>query len=383
MFGSNMLDVAIGMTFIYLLLSLICSAGNELLEGLLKNRAAALERGLRELLDPNTAVSPNGIVADLYRHPLINGLYKGTYDQFVASKNVPLLGWLRRPSLPSYIPARTFALALMDTVLPAENTPSGAADATAAPAANATSATALNPLQNLRAAVEGLEFEQTKKALLALIDAAGNDVSKARENIENWFNSSMDRVSGWYKRRSQTIILIIGFAVAIGVNADSIILVKGLISDKTMREALVASAQAYAKENSAAPAAVPAVPLPAVTKNDTPDECMRDPNGPDCRIVKNLQRINSLGLPIGWDVTSTDLLHRWPGRRWSTCPNPPGPCEESGWRAQIPSHALGWFITALAVSLGAPFWFDLLNKFVVVRSTVKPHEKSPEEKSKQ
>jgi hypothetical protein len=43
---------------------------------------------------------------------------------------------------------------------------------------------------------------------------------------------------------------------------------------------------------------------------------------------------------------------------------------------------IGWSITALALSLGAPFWFDLLNKFIVVRATVKPKEKSPEEPSK-
>ena len=43
--------------------------------------------------------------------------------------------------------------------------------------------------------------------------------------------------------------------------------------------------------------------------------------------------------------------------------------------------ALGWIITALAAAVGAPFWFDLLNKVMVIRSTVKPHEKSPEESS--
>jgi hypothetical protein len=42
---------------------------------------------------------------------------------------------------------------------------------------------------------------------------------------------------------------------------------------------------------------------------------------------------------------------------------------------------LGWLITALAVMLGAPFWFDVLNKFMVIRSTVKPREKSQEEGS--
>lgn len=56
----------------------------------------------------------------------------------------------------------------------------------------------------------------------------------------------------------------------------------------------------------------------------------------------------------------------------------------------MPSSFWGWVLkifglalTATAASLGAPFWFDLLNKFIVVRSTVKPHEKSQEEPSKQ
>jgi hypothetical protein len=43
---------------------------------------------------------------------------------------------------------------------------------------------------------------------------------------------------------------------------------------------------------------------------------------------------------------------------------------------------LGWIITSIALSLGAPFWFDTLNKFMVVRSTVKPQEKSQTDKTK-
>ena len=46
------------------------------------------------------------------------------------------------------------------------------------------------------------------------------------------------------------------------------------------------------------------------------------------------------------------------------------------------AHWLGWLLTAMAISLGAPFWFDMLNKLIVVRSTVKPHEKSKEQESK-
>jgi hypothetical protein len=43
---------------------------------------------------------------------------------------------------------------------------------------------------------------------------------------------------------------------------------------------------------------------------------------------------------------------------------------------------VGWLVTAFAIMLGAPFWFDVLNKFMVIRSTIKPHEKSKEEASK-
>ena len=76
---------------------------------------------------------------------------------------------------------------------------------------------------------------------------------------------------------------------------------------------------------------------------------------------KNLNEIQKLGLPVGWDRADP-----------RTIPNNFG-----GWLIKI----IGWLLTAIAISLGAPFWFDLLNKFMVVRSTVKPHEKSPEEVS--
>ena len=48
----------------------------------------------------------------------------------------------------------------------------------------------------------------------------------------------------------------------------------------------------------------------------------------------------------------------------------------------MPTKALGLLLTAFAISQGAPFWFDLLNKIIVIRSTVKPREKSGEQPSK-
>src|SRR5215471_105302 len=113
MFNSTILDVAIGMIFVYLLLSLMCSAANEVIELHLKNRAVDLERGIRELLNDRSRTA--GIVKAVYDHPLISGLFEKTYES-------GRLSWFRRllghVNLPSYIPARNFALALMDTKMP-------------------------------------------------------------------------------------------------------------------------------------------------------------------------------------------------------------------------------------------------------------------------
>ena len=85
MLGSDTLEIAIGLIFVYLVLSLICSAINELIEGLLNARAANLERGLRELLaDP----AGTGLVKAIYEHPLIHGLFKGTYDPAKTKKGM-------------------------------------------------------------------------------------------------------------------------------------------------------------------------------------------------------------------------------------------------------------------------------------------------------
>jgi len=407
MFGSSLLDVVIGLIFVYLVVSLVCSAANEVIEGWLKNRATDLERGIRELfgLDPNEK-NPK-LMVELYNSPMVNGLFKGKYGEEVKGAWQRLLAWLRKgPNLPSYIPARNFALALMDIATihgappvasPPLSPPSGMTTAlsgatgatpptqpsnvtirlTAIPPAPPAPGQPGNRLTDLRNGVVDNKVlpEQVKSALLTLIDAAGNDVAKARENIENWFNSSMDRVSGWYKRRTQLIILILGLLIAGAVNIDSIVIVRHLSTDKSLRDSLVSAAQEYAKANAAqpsgpTPAATP-TPPPASTAADScwqGTEACKDPNSPECRVEKNLCLIKNLGLPIGWYTTQADVVPPFP---------PHGPL--TPWLLKL----LGWIVTALAVSLGAPFWFDMLNKLIVVRSTVKPHEKSPEETSKQ
>jgi hypothetical protein len=335
MFGSTLLDIVIGLIFVYLLLSLICSALNELIEAGLKKRAADLERGIRELLHEDKGT---GLLKALYEHPLVSGLFKGKYDP----------GKTR--NLPSYIPARNFALALMDIVQPGQqNTLSGAAGATVTtttPAAGATGATA-SPgalpagasTPTLRDAISSISNTEVKRALTTLVDAAGDDISKARENIEAWYNSSMDRVTGWYKRRGQLFILALGFLVVVAINADTIAITTSLSRDKAVRDSVVAEAQEFAKQQAASGKAMEGVD-------------------------KYTARIRNLGLPLGW--SKGNLL---------SIPDKTKPDGSTSW----PMKVIGWLITTVAISLGAPFWFDLLNKFIALRSSIKPKEISPDE----
>jgi hypothetical protein len=373
MFGSTLLDMAIGLVFIYLLLSLVCSAANELIEALLKNRAFDLERGIRELLTPTEDAKPGGIVERLYQHPLVNGLFKGSYKDFLVHTERTLagrfIGRLNAPDLPSYIPARNFALALMDTVMPAASgsasTLSGAAGACARTLGPPGAPNPLAALRNELAAqlaakqsgqsspAAALVPEQTWRALLVLVDAAGDDVVRARENIEAWFNSSMDRVAGWYKRRAQWFIFFQALAFAAMLNVDSVGIARKLYTDKTVRDAIVATADRFAQDGKPEASVDRIVGLAALK---LPIGWTDEADSPE---VFELGRTFESGYAWDWLV---DFLRRVP--------------------ALLFNHFGGWLLTALAVSLGAPFWFDLLNKIIVVRSTVKPQEKSVDEKPK-
>lgn len=329
MFGLDMLDVAIGVAFVYLLVSLLCSAIVEGAEAVLKRRSSDLERGIGELLhDPN-------LLARLYNHPLINGLFKGTYKPGMRD-------------LPSYIPSRSFSLAIMDLLISPNAAQHQGVAGAAGPRTGAVSTTAL---------VDGMTddslADQARHAVLTLVNAAAGDAQKARENIEFWFDTAMDRVSGRYKRRAQRALFVIGLTVAVGLNIDTVRILRELMTNKSKREAVVAIATNYA------------------AKQQPPADVKEQFNAAT-------KQLEGLGLPIGWpsckkcDQRKVKIADR---------------CWQSCWMLNIRSAGgltiFGWLLTAFAVCLGASFWFDLLNKFIVVRSTVKPREKSGTEGPKE
>jgi hypothetical protein len=293
----TMLDVLLGVTFIYLLLSLICTAAVEALEIVLKKRAASLKEAIARLLGDKTC-------EDLYSHALIQALYK------------------KGGRLPSYIPTRTFVVALMEGVL-RRGVRGSVADLE----------------QKVQALPAG--SEPLKDALQALLAAADGDLARLQVGVADWFNAAMDRVSGWYKRRSQIIVFCIGLVIAAAYNIDTIQVVNQLSRDSALRAALVSAAEA------------------------------RQRTGPgEAGFQQEVKVLGDLGLPLGWSFEPAG------GGPLTDLRRPPSSVVD--WVLKV----LGLLLTGLAVSLGAPFWFDVLNKIVVVRSTVKPTEKSPEEPSK-
>jgi hypothetical protein len=349
MLGSWVLEVAIGLIFVFLLFSTICAALREGIEAWTKTRAAYLERGLREMLHDKDGT---GLAKQFYEHPLIFSLYSAKgYKPGKLDDKVGLLP--RGDQLPSYIPAKNFSAALIDLILrpppgsaqanaQADDQAQGKADGKAGDTARSRDVITVGLL---REGIGKMENKQVARALLTALDLANDDLNKTCLNLEAWFDASMDRVSGWYKRSTQWIIFGLALGMAGVLNVDAIGIANFLYQNNTARDAVVIRARDAIAEAKAAAA--------------------EDTRTPKQKFDQASLTLDALQLPIGWPA---DFQHRT-NETWPHC---------IGRGALI---ILGWLLTALAATLGAPFWFDTLNKVMVIRSTVKPYEKSKPEAS--
>jgi hypothetical protein len=303
LFNSTVLDVAIGLVFVYLLLSIFCTTVNEWIAGILQARAKTLQEGIRGLLD-NQPFKDATFLADFYKHPVIAGMVRDTGH-------------------PSYLSSRAFATAIVDLVAPAVQGPL--------------------TLDDLVRGVKDLPEGDVKKSLLALVADAQGDLDKAKKNIETWFDDTMDRVSGWYKRWAQKWTIGLAVCITLAANADTLNIAHRLWTDPVLRSAVSEEAKQRAQ-----------MPRPTATVE------YQDPNDPfrPAVIAVPANQLTEaedilLGRVVGWSRASFDV-------------------GALTWFQRI----LGWILTSIAVSLGAPFWFDTLNRFINIRSAGKPPEKS-------
>jgi hypothetical protein len=284
MSSSQVLEVAVGLIFVYLVLSTACSGIKEVIARLMDMRAKTLEGAIRNMLaDPNDTITSKIL------------------------QNHIIAGTVPSGEKPPYISSRNFALALFDFIAPTQ------------PGQSISFADLKAGASKLPAPVQ--------KAVIGLIGSAQGDVDTARERVEHWYDDAMDRVSGAYKRRAQIYIAVLGLVLCSALNADTLMIARELWGDQALRTAIVTQAQ-----ESVAKAQVSGACNDAL-------KCATD-------------SIRAAEVPpIGW---ASDGVRKKPeGWEWL-------------WKI------LGILISSVAVAMGAPFWFSLLNKVVNVRLTGSP-----------
>jgi hypothetical protein len=334
--GSPILDVAIAVAFVFFLLSLLASAIREFFAGVFGLRSKTLVKGLEGMLGDAQVVS------ELMEHPLVRtDLRKAKpprslkYPQELSAAQ--RLG--RHERGPSYIAPRNFALALESILQALSRNPEDAAKQ--------------GDGEHTRE-----EAERARVSLWKQIDALSEEWGALPPvaSIEKWFDDSMDRVSGWYKRTSQYWMIAIALFIAVGLNASAIRLVERFEAEPTVRSAVVKQAEAAIDNKD--------------FKNQTKEEeeaatgKTAEPNATEQveaagkQASKAIGNIEDLKLPLWWAGENVPV----------------------GW-SQIAVAALGWLITAIAVSLGAPFWFDALGKLANLRMAGKNSEEKEKGKN--
>jgi hypothetical protein len=314
--GLEVLDVAIGLVALFFLLSTALSSINEAISSILGWRAKTLEDALANLVgDPKVQkdlktwakgglglveAKPAAATGDAPGAPIVPTLWD--HWRMKALVRNPE-SKLRRRARPSYLPPRAFSLALAETIA------GGAPD-------RAGVDTDKSPWQQsddkILARVIAAADELPDGGLKELVEKAAVNAHQTldgfRAQIEHLFDDSMERASGWYKRKVQLVLAILATIVVIGLNVDTVHVATRLWNDPALRQSLAAQAA--------------------------------QPEATDATAVRD--EIQALGLPVGWGDNAPDsVLDALPG----------------------------WIIAIAALNLGAPFWFDLLSRLARLRGS--------------
>jgi hypothetical protein len=218
------------------------------------------------------------------------------------------------------------------------------------------------------------------------VQQSEDQVNQFRDEVATWFDRSMSRASGVYKRNAKGVAILMGLFLAAATNADTFHIFNRLSSDDSLRRLVVdrASQLNLNAENSPRFSSQ----LEAL-KNET-DTVLREIAFPitwnsvnlgrqlDCP-VNPISTLPAQNIPISEPIQTRQ---QW-NELYRSCLNTNQASDQA---SDIPVPAqvaqimfyrplgvlrmiLGWAVSAIAIAMGAPFWFDLLNRLVNVRNT--------------
>lgn len=266
MFGSTVLEVAVGMIVCFGSVALIASSVQEAMASVFRLRARTLLAGITQLLNGHL------LVLDIYNHALVNPRSDGCATS---------VGKLSMRVAPSYIKPLDFARAMVDTLQKGQVA-----------------------FANLRPVLEAISDVQIRTCLCSMYDHAAGNAAAFEQQIAQWFDSAMERISGAYKRQAQFWAFVFALALTVAFNIDASHVL-------TKLWAMSATGMLH-------------LPVPPPSPN----------------VHDGLSMLDQ--LPIGWGHPLgrfMDVIYMIPG----------------------------WVITASSSLFGAPFWFGLLGKVTNLR----------------
>jgi hypothetical protein len=403
MFNSPLLDVTIGLVFIFLLYSLLATSINEAIATLFGLRARMLKDAIITGMLSNT--STDGRWTSIWKG--IRGFFHAIVLMFsrrdineppplrIGEKffNHPLIknyGSSRIFPLPSYIPTKNFSTVLMD-LLKDEFCAHLGAIASYKLSTRGGTATIAGITDELQASTDAAKLRdlfdfyensflprnhiiadpvfdpETIQILQMHLRDSVYNIEQFCVKIENWYDDTMDRVGGWYKRQTQFLLFIIGLFMAVTFNVDIIQVSVKLSTDKDARDKIVQLAIQAADKFKDDPRVKKIVLKDGTAVLDT-SSSGKDTNN---SIFRSYQaNVDSAKKLVQGDIAgANDIL----AVGWGDYGNKKHFFSKIGFvigqTATSPRKILGFLILAFAVSLGSPFWFDLLNKLVKLRGT--------------
>jgi hypothetical protein len=310
MFGSQALEVAIGMALIFFIVATASSAVVDLISSLLKKRSKDLRKTVYRLLSGEKTV------------PNQSGSQDATSEfmkQLLESSPVAGLAAAAK-DYPSYIPAKNFAEGVLSIVSSKFDGDSKKMD---------------DVLDSLP--------DNLGNHLREVAGRVGSDIVAIQAGIEDWFDSAMDRASGGFKRWSRWVLIVVATVIIVAFNVDAVDIGTTLWTSEEVRVEVAGNA--------------PDIVEDSVDGEATPTASAA------------IEQVSTVLAPFGWKQT--------------LCPDENTQCDVGDYAANFGSaawgHLLGWFITVMLVSLGAPFWYGALSKLVALRDTGAKPGKAGEE----
>ncbi|SKB68349.1 hypothetical protein [Dyadobacter psychrophilus] len=380
MIGNVALDVVIGLVFIYLLYSLYATILMEIISSILGLRARNLCYALSRMLmdEDDLGSSGSNFLARLgttitrFTGKSWNLKNPELYNKFFSQPSIKYLSSGGLGHRPSYLSAENFSKALIDSIkvdrvevgellkiqlglriwaITKEEEPTAGPEQLVIAGQIKKLLDQRNPdLVQFRTLLEqwysgipmDLEFDialpseqsDTIRQIESMLHDANNDLVKFKILLENWYNDTMERASGWFKQTTQAILILIGAGLAVGFDVDTIKIMKKLSKDTEAREQLVQMAIDFNARNEG-----------LIQKMNNGKDTLRVEN----QLNTRLDSLSSIKQTLEADIQSARSMVVTP------------PSDDSS--------IFGYLLTILALSLGAPFWFDLLNKLVKLRTS--------------